>query len=376
MRLHRLFLLSIISCLFLHSCSEKSENHPILKYYPSEDIFEEGYVNKYYEHYYPKSSSQSASTRIIYSLYKKISKEQFIQENYNAGFWLTGIRIYHVDEYELYLDSSVNIWRSDTTVTEIEEGLVSNWNTNKIEGDHYVVKSKYGDRSFYYSSNQQSSKDSIVNGSPAKIFRQSASRIIIDKDTTETNWHTTSYYLEDLGYFGATESHEDYTWKVELIEQMPVAKFRKLADHNEKRVAYIDPDETLDKGSDFKICGHEKFIYDYYNSTPDGDYLYGKAALVDTILMNLDADKMMNQTGMLTFRFVVNCKGEAGRFIAKGYDLNFQPYEFPVETINHLYELILKLKEWREVVINEESRDAYFYFTFKLNNGEITDILP
>ena len=198
----------------------------------------------------------------------------------------------------------------------------------------------------------------------------------MNSDTTESQWNTTSYYLENLGFFGAMEVHEDFTWELELVEQMPLAKFQKLANHNEKRVAYIDPDYTLDKDSDFKICVHEKFIADYYNSTPDGDYLYGKAALVDTMLTNLEIDKMMNQTGMLTFRFVVNCNGEAGRFIAKGYDLNFQPYEFPEETINHLYEQLQKLKEWRVVVINEVPRDAYFYFTFKLNNGEITDILP
>ena len=54
----------------------------------------------------------------------------------------------------------------------------------------------------------------------------------------------------------------------------------------------------------------------------------------------------------------------------------YQPLKFEEETIEHLYGILRKLEEWRPVVINEEARDAYFYITFKIEDGKITDILP
>ena len=127
---------------------------------------------------------------------------------------------------------------------------------------------------------------------------------------------------------------------------------------------------------EFNLCGHERFIADYYNSTPDGQYIHGKRALLDTVFNNLDEAKMLEQNGMLIFRFVVNCEGKAGRFIVDGYDFMYQPLKFEEETIEHLYGILSKLEEWRPVVINEEARDAYFYITFKIEDGKITDILP
>ena len=369
-------LLFVFWFLLLLGCADKPSSHPVFRYYPGDAVFEKGFVNKYYEHYYPHSTSKSASTRIAYYVYQKTGRDAFTISMYNAGFWLTGTRFYHVEEGQLFLDSSVNIQRTDTTIIDVDHGLLLDFSEDSLDNLHYQVSGTYDTYAFNYQSQQIGSRDTLINQMPGKIFEEQAFRKIMATDTFENSWITTSYYVEDLGMYGVSETFEDFTWEVELVEQMSIAKFRKLADHQEKRVAYIDPDEALDQGTDFKICGHEEFIADYYNSTPDGDYLFGKAALVDSILTHLDTDKLMNQTGMLTFRFVVNCEGKAGRFIARGYDYNYQPYEFPEVTINHLYEQLQKLKEWQQVVINEEPRDAYFYFTFKLYNGEITDILP
>ena len=62
--------------------------------------------------------------------------------------------------------------------------------------------------------------------------------------------------------------------------------------------------------------------------------------------------------------------------MAEGYDLNYQPMEFHQETIDHLYGILQKLEDWRTVVIRDEVRDAYFYITFNIDNGQIIDILP
>ena len=369
-------LLFIIWGLLQFGCTDNSSSDPVFRYYPDHATFKKGFVNKYYEHYYPTSTSQSASTRIAYFLYQKVDQDAFVIKRYNAGFWLTGIRNYHIAQGQLFLDSSVNIQQTDTTIIEVDKGLLLDFSQEALSDFHYKVQGSYDSYSFTYESQQVGSRDTTINQKPAKVFEERAYRKVMSTDTVENSWMTTSYYVEELGMYGATETFDDFTWEVELVEQMPLHKFEKLANHNEKRVAYIDPAETLDDNPNFQICGNELFIADYYNSTPDGDYRYGKAALVDSILTNLDTEKLMNQTGMLTFRFVVNCNGEAGRFIARGYDYNYQPYEFPDVTVNHLYDQLRRLKEWQQVVIRDEPSDAYFYFTFKLFNGEITDILP
>ena len=370
-------LLPILGILFLTlSCNDQVENHPILKYYPPSHIFEEGYACKFYNHYYPKNTNTNAETRIAYAVYKKLDDKSFSIQSYNAGFELTGENYFHIDEHSMYLDSSSYIWRGDTTIYEVEKNLMSKWDVDSMPEAHYRLNAMFDENFYQTEAQQKSSYDSLINGLPAKVFKSKESNIYVDEDTTRQSWIKTSIFVEGLGFFGSVEDHEAFTWEVELVEQMSLSEFKERADHDVKRIAYIDPEKALDKGSDFEICGLERFIADYYNSTPDGDYIHGKAALVDTILTNLDPEKMMNQTGMLTFRFVVNCEGKAGRFIAEGYDYDYQPMEFPEETINHLYEQLLRLEEWQPVVNNDEARDAYFYFTFKMTNGEITDILP
>ena len=368
--------LSILLVLVLLGCSEKPSTHPVFRYYPPESVFEDGYVSKFYGHYTPGNTSQSSATRIEYLLYQKTGKNSFVLETYNAGFWLNRRQHYRVEGSQLIMESSTTMRNGDTTSIDIGKGLVLDWSVDALQDPHYQVSGDYPTYAFTYQSQQIGSRDTVINDQPARVFAQESTREIMQEDTTQSTWTSEHYYVAGLGFYGMKEQLPDYSWEMELVEQMPLSKFRKLANHDEKRVAYINPKETLDQNADFKLCGHEKFIADYYNSTPDGDYLFGKSALVDTVLTHLDSEKMLNQTGMLTFRFVVNCEGEAGRFIAKGYDLNYQPYEFPEETVMHLYEQLRRLKDWRVVVIREEPSDAYFYFTFKLNNGEITDILP
>lgn len=365
-----------VATVLLSGCKEEQTKHSVLRYFPSEFFFKEGYVNKYYEYYYPVNSNSSAGTQITYSLYQKTSDSTYFVETYNSGFWLTRKGYYHFDDNAIYLDSSLAINRLDTFPRQVEKPLRSVWEQKEMPDFHYQVNGNFNGGSFSFLGRQIGLKDSLIEGRAAKIFVNEYDQYVYQEDTTERTWTEETYYVEDLGIYGSKDFFDNYTWEVELVEQMPLSKFRKLADHESKRVAYIDPAETLDQGSDFVICGHELFIADYYNSTPDGDYKYGKAALLDTVFSNLDEEKLRNQSGMLTFRFVVNCKGEAGRFIAEGFDQNYQPYQFAEETVEHMYEIMKKLEEWQIVVIREEPRDAYFYFTFKLDDGKITDVLP
>jgi hypothetical protein len=91
-------------------------------------------------------------------------------------------------------------------------------------------------------------------------------------------------------------------------------RFQTLRNHNRKRIGYINPSSTMDNGSSFKLCEQEVKIRDYYNSTPEAQFGLGKKEMVNKIMSQIDRNKLFSESGYLTFRFVINCHGQAGRF--------------------------------------------------------------
>ena len=171
------------------------------------------------------------------------------------------------------------------------------------------------------------------------------------------------------------ESKTGKNW-TELVEQIPIEQFQKMANHGRHRLAYIDPEKTMDEATDFKICNER--IADYYNHDIGHFPILkgGKNAMQKLLNTQLDKTKLFKESGYLTFRFVVNCEGVAGRFITEQTDLDFQGKTFNPETVSHLYEIVKNIKDWRTTMIRKEARDAYAYITFKLNDGEIIELLP
>jgi hypothetical protein len=136
-------------------------------------------------------------------------------------------------------------------------------------------------------------------------------------------------------------------------------------------IGYIDPKTALgDK--EFTTCDDK--IFEYYNSSPDGGYKYGKQALRDSV-MNKYSFKC-SDSGYLTFRFVVNCKGLAGRYQIVENSLDLKPTKFTKDLVSHLFSITQEFKEWRPVILDNKSRDFYIYISYKLRDGEIIEILP
>ncbi len=137
-------------------------------------------------------------------------------------------------------------------------------------------------------------------------------------------------------------------------------------------VGYIDSASALgDKN--FKVCYDR--IFQYYNSNPNAAYKQGKKEMQKKLLANFPTGKY-NDSGYLTFRFVINCKGEAGRFEINETNLQYEVIEFNQELKELLLREIMHLKEWTPLQFEGKAYDAYRYITFKMINGEITEILP
>lgn len=139
----------------------------------------------------------------------------------------------------------------------------------------------------------------------------------------------------------------------------------------EKRVAYIDPETSL-LSEGFETCGD--YIFDYYN--PDrATYSKGKNGLRNFILNNYK-NRNYSDSGYLNIRFVINCKGKAGRYVIHENDLDLNPRKFSEDLKTQLFKLTTQLKSWNPNIINGEKRDSYMYISYRIENGEITEIIP
>lgn len=136
-------------------------------------------------------------------------------------------------------------------------------------------------------------------------------------------------------------------------------------------VGYIDPEKAL--GSpDFQICSN--FIYQYYNSASEAGYKFGKKALRDSV--NKKYKRIFADSGYLTIRFIINCKGIAGRYEFVEADLELRPKKFNTQLKDQFFKIITELKEWKPLILDSISKDSYMYITFKLKNGYVDEILP
>lgn len=137
-------------------------------------------------------------------------------------------------------------------------------------------------------------------------------------------------------------------------------------------VGDIASDEGLDD-PDFKVC-NEKGIYQYYNFGKGLQYKGEKPKIEEHFKTFVsEAEK---QSGYVTIRFVVNCTGATGRFRIQQMDTNYQEATFLPETIDQLLTLTKRLDGWVIGDYNGMVRDYYQYLTFKIQEGQLTEILP
>ncbi|MEM1340359.1 MAG: hypothetical protein AAF634_12510 [Bacteroidota bacterium] len=137
-------------------------------------------------------------------------------------------------------------------------------------------------------------------------------------------------------------------------------------------VEYIDPEKAL-YGKGFKAC-NENSIAQYYNPER-ATYSKGKNGLRKFIMSNY-INKGYSDSGYLNIRFVINCKGAAGRYIIHENTLDLEPTELDKDMTNQLFALTRQLKDWNPVFFRGKNRDAYMYLSYRIENGEIVAILP
>ncbi len=137
-------------------------------------------------------------------------------------------------------------------------------------------------------------------------------------------------------------------------------------------VEYINPETAL-LNDDFEVC-NENYIIQYYNPQR-ATYSKGKNGL-RTFIMSNYKNNNYNDSGYLNIRFVINCKGEAGRYVIHENNLDLEPHDFNEDLVNQLFNLTTELKTWNPNFTHDDFRDSHMYISYRIENGEITEIIP
>lgn len=134
-------------------------------------------------------------------------------------------------------------------------------------------------------------------------------------------------------------------------------------------VGELQANGTTDK--DFKVC-NEKKIREFYGIKTD--FVGGKTAIKNRIFSKL---QFLNfkESGLVTFRFVVNCRGKIGRFRVKTTDRDLQRSKVDPDNILEIEKALATLKNLNSAKNKSgTSFDSYYVLNFKIENKKIVDI--
>lgn len=101
-----------------------------------------------------------------------------------------------------------------------------------------------------------------------------------------------------------------------------------------------------------------------------------KLAIIETFKAKYKPVGINNETGLVRIRFIVNCKGETGRYRTIGMNTLYQKKEFDSRIIDQLLNITKNLSGWKVFSDNSKSYDYYQYLIFKIEDGNIKEILP
>jgi len=125
----------------------------------------------------------------------------------------------------------------------------------------------------------------------------------------------------------------------------------------------------------FEPCFEEKIFPYYYRRSPAA-YKYGKDALRKYVFARYSDKGVVNQSGYITIRFIINCTGEAGRYEMLQTGMDFKKKKFNPLISDQLLEICKSLGEWKPIEFYGDRYDSFYYLSFKIVNGRLEEILP
>ena len=139
-------------------------------------------------------------------------------------------------------------------------------------------------------------------------------------------------------------------------------------------VGDIEFNSETDK-KDFELC-NSKHIFQYFNNSGGLEYEGEKLAIEKEFTEKYKSEIIKNETGLIRINFVVNCKGKTDRFRLISMNENYEEKVFDKSITDKLLSIAKNLKGWKGKRIREKEIDYYQYLIFKIENGQLKEILP
>ena len=140
-------------------------------------------------------------------------------------------------------------------------------------------------------------------------------------------------------------------------------------------VGDIPPDSVLDD-PEFSICHGEKWVKQYFHFDQGGLQYKGEQPAIAAFFNENYNPIPTAESGWVRIRFIVNCEGKTGRFRLMGSNEQYEPFAFDPKITNQLMKLTQQLDGWQILPNPEAPADYYQYLIFKIENGQIIEILP
>lgn len=137
-------------------------------------------------------------------------------------------------------------------------------------------------------------------------------------------------------------------------------------------------DIAFDKETDmeeFELCSSKR-IYQYFNNSGGFEYEGEKLSIEKVFAERYKSNIIKNETGLIRIRFVVNCDGETDRFRLISVDNNYHKKVFHQSITSQLLHITQNLKGWKKKIYKGKVINYYQYLTFKIEDGQIKEILP
>lgn len=137
----------------------------------------------------------------------------------------------------------------------------------------------------------------------------------------------------------------------------------------------IEYNPDTDK-KDFTMC-FGKYIFQYFSPNNELENYKGeKRALDNAFFSAYKNQNISGETGLVRIRFVVNCKGETDRFRIMGMNEDYKPKGFSKTITDQLMQITRNLNGWNPKKVQGHDVDYYQYLIFKIENGNLIEIMP
>ncbi|MFZ1750778.1 MAG: hypothetical protein WAU01_11330, partial [Saprospiraceae bacterium] len=85
---------------------------------------------------------------------------------------------------------------------------------------------------------------------------------------------------------------------------------------------------------------------------------------------------IIKESGLIRIRFIVNCRGETGRFEMIEMDENYSKKSFNPIISSQILQICKELNDWIPGKNDTNNVDSYKFLTFKIQDSEIVEIFP